>query len=160
MLYEEYQIDFSLTINNRGSSGPHGVIRLTNTNTNVDGPGDAIPLFQIYANLKGVWLIATRNSANKIKKQKGLSQVLDKNQKKNVQIKQVVGAGGYNLVLTYDGAELINEVSKTGPPIEFTNVNVLVSDSFTPALPAVMEDLVISTSKCIISSTLSRISNL
>ena len=147
VLYEEYQIDFSLTVSSRGSENAfHGLIRLTNTNTNSDLLGDTIPRLQIRHHLKQFQLSTTFNKDFKLSKKATLTQAIPTGTKKSMQIKQEVASSGFKLTLTYDGTDLITKVFHLIPP-EFEDVNVFVSDSFDPAIPATVEDLVIKTCK-------------
>ena len=146
-LYEEYQIDFKLTFTDRGSdSGVHTIIRLTNTNSKGNDPGDGVPVFQAKSKLNKVYL-KTRNNVNAYTDQK--NHKLDKNVKQSIQIKQEITNGGFNLVLIDDGTTVFNEVFVDDYPNEHTNISVYVTDSFSTAFPAIMEDLVITTSKCV-----------
>ena len=75
-------------------------------------------------------------------------QIVPTDTQKTFQIKQAVEGSGYTFTFSYDWVELVN-IKKVFPvaPLQFENVSVYVSDSFTAAIPAVMEDLVIQTCK-------------
>ena len=143
-LYEKYKIDFKLTLTERVTgSGENTIIRLTNTNSDTNNPGDGVPVFQI-KKMKKVYL-KTRNNVNEYSVEK--NHKLIKNVKKSFQIKQDIANGGFNLVLTEDDTTVFNEMFVDDYPNEHTNVNVYVTDTFSTAVPAVMEDLVITTSE-------------
>lgn len=146
VLYEEYQIDFKLTVTAKGSvSGLHGIIRLTNTNVDLNQPGDAVPLLQIQKSLKKLKFTTTFNNGTNYKN--FFDQVVPKNQQKTIQIKQQVDGAGFSLNVTYDGAVIVHKQFDNNPPIHYNDIKVYVSDTFTPAIPATMEDLVITTCK-------------
>ena len=143
-LYEEYKIDFKLTLTERVTgSGVNTIIRLTNTKSDTNNPGDGVPVFQI-KKMKKVYL-KTRNNVNEYSVEK--NHKLIKNVKKSFQIKQDIANGGFNLVLTEDDTTVFNEMFVDDYPNEHTNINVYVTDTFSTAVPAVMEDLVITTSE-------------
>ena len=157
VLYEEWQIDFKLTINNKGSGVTRlGIIHLTNTNNKKqENGGDAVPLLQSNTKLKKIFFVTTFNndtSKPKIYKKSPNIAELARNVKKDWQIKQEVADGGYKLSVTYDGGELFSNVLESDVPSEFTDVRVLVCGDFKAVIDATMEDLVIQTCKCRIST--------
>ena len=133
------------------TSGEHTVIRLTNTDSDANDPGDGVPVFQI-RKMKKVYL-KTRNNLNEYSAEK--NHKLVKNVKKSFQIKQEIANGGFNLLLTEDGTTVFNEVFVDDYPNEHTNIRVYVTDTFSTAARAVMEDLVITTCRHMIFSQLS-----
>lgn len=148
VLYEQYQIDFKLTVTDQGSvPGFHGIIRLSNTNSDTDQTGDALPLLQI--NKRLVQFKLTSASTDQTAFRKWITKTVSQNVQKSYQIKREVDGAGYTLSFTYDGEELAKKVftNNYSPPLEFVNVSVLVSDDFYPAIPATMEDLTIKTCK-------------
>ena len=125
----------------------HGIIRLTNTDSDTDQLGDALPLLQINKPLKMFKFTST--SVDQAALRKFVTKTVPQNVLKSYQIKMEVSDAGYTLTFTYDGEELVNKKydNKLKPPLEFTNVSVYVSDNFYPAVPATMQDLVIKTCK-------------
>ena len=154
VLYEEFQIDFKLTVTGEGTkAGFHSIIRLTNTESDNNKPGDALPSLEVHKKLNKFRVVSA--TLNQTAYRTVALETVPENQKKACQFKIAVANDGYTLTFTYDNTELVRkEFGQWKYPLEFANVSVYVSDKFKPAtgdaIPGTVEDLSIKTCKFVI----------